>query len=200
MILILLALPVTSHAYTWFTYGGSEYALTNDWNFWAGAEAEAQAVGGHLAAITSEGENAFLTNTFTGTLTREGTEWFANAQSDEDKASYLGWNSIAWIGLYRTNMYPPNLWQWNTGETYAYASWSTSSLDESGVHAYLHVASHYEPGTWNANGYHDYYSSGAQAKGIIERPAFTPVPEPTTMLLLSLGLVGLAGVRRKFKS
>jgi hypothetical protein len=31
-------------------------------------------------------------------------------------------------------------------------------------------------------------------------PPPPPVPEPTTMLLLGLGLVGLAGVRRKFKA
>ena len=26
-----------------------------------------------------------------------------------------------------------------------------------------------------------------------------PTPEPSTMLLLSLGLIGVAGIRRKFK-
>ncbi|MGO9139681.1 MAG: PEP-CTERM sorting domain-containing protein [Syntrophales bacterium] len=39
--------------------------------------------------------------------------------------------------------------------------------------------------------------SGSEFTGYSEGHA--PVPEPTTMLLVGLGLVGLAGVRRKFK-
>jgi hypothetical protein len=49
----------------------------------------------------------------------------------------------------------------------------------------------------------DWYTHIAWASGprIVELDGFnTPrVPEPTTMLLLGLGLIGLAGARRKFK-
>ena len=40
---------------------------------------------------------------------------------------------------------------------------------------------------------HTTFRPGGEIRG------FLTVPEPTTTLLLSLGLIGLAGVRRKFK-
>lgn len=33
----------------------------------------------------------------------------------------------------------------------------------------------------------------------VDRPVTAPIPEPTAILLLGLGMIGLAGVRRKFK-
>jgi hypothetical protein len=44
------------------------------------------------------------------------------------------------------------------------------------------------------------YSGIVQIHLHIDTPYHSPVPEPTTMLLLSLGLVGLVGVRRKFRN
>jgi len=54
-----------------------------------------------------------------------------------------------------------------------------------------------------------YYGTGSTWYGNTQGPrineldgygsATTPVPEPSTMLLLSSGLIGLWGLRRKFK-
>ena len=44
-----LGLTSTAQANTWFSYGGHEYALTdNNWQSWVDAEAEAASLGGIL--------------------------------------------------------------------------------------------------------------------------------------------------------
>ncbi len=35
---------------------------------------------------------------------------------------------------------------------------------------------------------------------VLQAPDIRPIPEPTTMLLLGLGMLGIAGIRRKFRS
>jgi PEP-CTERM motif len=53
--------------------------------------------------------------------------------------------------------------------------------------------------TEDANGIYDFRGWGSEWIGYSEGHVSIPVPEPTTMLLLGLGLVGLGGIRRKFK-
>ena len=46
-----LSVSGTAQAYTWYSYGGHEYALTSTRAAWVTNEAEAVGLGGHLVTI-----------------------------------------------------------------------------------------------------------------------------------------------------
>jgi hypothetical protein len=62
--LLFLGLTSIAQAYTWQTYNGHEYAVTNTWESWIDAEAEAVLAGGHLVTINNLAENAWVSETF----------------------------------------------------------------------------------------------------------------------------------------
>jgi|GEM_PF-6320253 len=143
--------------YTWFTYGGHEYALTREYGTWAQAEEWAKQVGGHLVTVNNAQENAWLYDRFRNNY-RQGWE-----------GRY--YEAMVWIGLHKVN----NQWVWISGEPLGFSSpWHAGApvpANQNGMpYAYLHVPPHEHPGTW----YNHYYTTTSEKMfGIIERAPST---------------------------
>jgi hypothetical protein len=138
--------------YEWRWYNGHMYAATFVVGSWQDAKAEADAVGGHLAIIDDDLENAWLT-----------------AEFDQVSGTTAHSGYAIWIGMEKIG----EDWKWVDGQSPAFWNVCEWCFREAGSHMYLHTASHPEPGTWNYNVWHDNYADH-YLHGIIELD--TPLP------------------------
>jgi len=173
LVIVMLAAGAAGAEYTWHSYGGHSYALTQCRQSWIASEAEAALAGGHLVTINDAAENTWLASTFANTYC-EGLDG-------------IQWGVLANIGYYLNG----NSWSWISGETVTYTN-HYASFPEGGTHAYLHVDGHPYAPTWNANWPHTEPEGTMPAYGIMEI-----VPEPSGLLALASGILGMAGILRR---
>ena len=164
---------------------------------WEDAKAQSETAGGYLATVTSAEEDAWVRMTVLPLTTGTGG------------VARMG----PWIGGYQdpsSPLYsePGGGWAWITGEAWVYTAWGgqssvviepNDSPGSSDPENHLH---YYVPGTsgdwfgWNDLGS---FSPHDPTNSFIIEYDTNPIPEPSTALLLGLGLAGMAAVRRREK-
>lgn len=183
-----IADPTALRSSIWSGNGHTYYLLANRAGdalsgiTWTDAESYAvNTLGGHLATVDSSEVSSWLWDTFgrganinlwiglTDQVDEGQFKWIANGQAP----LFINW-------------YPgePNNYQ---NEDYVFI-----------LHSSFSGGNGPGAGLWN-DGQSDWTSFIGGSNYAIAETTSSPVPEPTTMLLLGLGLIGLAGVRGKFK-
>jgi hypothetical protein len=192
-----LGICAAAQASTVTFYGGHTYKVIYYTGNWISAKNDAEGLSfagttGYLATVTSEGENAAITDLLV---------------ANYDTTEYRGW----WLG--GSDNVSEGTWKWETGpETGnifwlgdktgyapagAYENWSKdgTTYDEpiNPGGDYLQIVRSpnqvFVPGQWRAR--------GDSAVGYIVE--FDAVPIPGAVWLLGSGLIALIGLRKKFK-
>jgi hypothetical protein len=134
------------------------YLLTA--NSWSNSEAEAMALGGHLATIT----NATL------------NEWvFTNFSSHGATNKYL------WIGLRAVDHW--GAWTWTSGTPLTYSNWDTNEPNGTNVEYWAHIKPN---GKWNDHGNWPNYTSEADLipyQGVAEVVAGGSITNPVPITI-----------------
>ncbi len=156
-------------------FQGSIFRLLSE-SSWQDAQLAAMAMGGHLATVEDESENAFLLSTFSARVLGEAPS-----------------GKVAmWIGLNDAGV--EGSFQWVSGSSATYRNWNPGQPestwpDEDFVG--ILVSGLGTPGRW-----HDVVLDTRfddRTFGIVE----SPVPEPSTALLLVAGVGSLAAYVRR---
>jgi hypothetical protein len=130
-------------------------------------------LGWDLATITSLAEQSWLDSNLFGSL--EGEYWIGGSQNP------LG------------ETVPTAGWEWVTSEAWSYTNWAAGEPNDAyGPGSEQHLGANFGGLYWNDEG-----NLGNIAGYVAEKAEV--IPEPGTMLLLSTGLIALAGTKLRMK-
>jgi len=175
--LSLSCLTTANASVIWGDNGHEYQVVSSEGTTWEAARTAAQSLGAgwDLVTIGSAAENSFVESLL-------GTSGLLD-------------RSHFWMGA--TDAANEGTWVWIDGTPWSYTDWSGGEPNNSGNEDFL--AFDLRSGVWAWNDAPTNLGSiyGFARGYVAERVAPSGVPEPTSIALIGLGLLGLAAARRK---
>ena len=145
---------------------------------WDEAKVDAESRGGYLATPTSLAEWTFIKSNYTTWLGPTAPGGY------ESRMGWLGGFQNTGSPSYSE---PGGGWEWVTGEPWSFTAWRSGEPNNNGNE--IHLVTWFHEGS----GWADHHINPFMY--YIEYDT-NPIPEPSTALLLGIGLVGMAARRR----